>query len=177
MGLQSKKSPCVDVGIVPKALMLFQYKAPSTPQHQPYPHVKPTYGATCQYAEASNMSELLSKENKTYVQEVISTFLYYARCMDSSMLPALRTLATQQAMPTKNTMKVIKQLLDDASTNPDTVVTYHAMDMVLARHSDALYLSESNAQSRAGGHFFMSSNVELPPNNDGVSTILQIIKQ
>jgi hypothetical protein len=48
--------------------------------------------------------------------------------------------------------------------------------MVLAGHSDALYLFKSNAQSRAGGHFFMSSNVELPPNNSAVSTISQIIK-
>jgi hypothetical protein len=48
--------------------------------------------------------------------------------------------------------------------------------MVLAGHSDELYLSKSNAQSRAGGHFFISSNVELSPNNGAVSTILQIIK-
>jgi hypothetical protein len=92
------------------------------------------------------------------------------------MLPALGTLATQQATPTKNTMKKIKQFLDYASTNPDAVLTYHASNMVLAGYSDALYLSKSNAQSRDGGHFFMSSNVELPPNNGTVSTILQIIK-
>jgi hypothetical protein len=77
------------------------------PQHQPYPHIKPTYGATQQYAEASNTLELLSKENKMYIQEVIGMFLYYARCVDSSMLPALGTLATQQATPTKNRMKKI----------------------------------------------------------------------
>jgi hypothetical protein len=146
------------------------------PQHQPYPHVKPTYGTTRQYAEASNTLKLLNKDNKVYIQEVVGTFIYYARCMDSSMLPALGTLATQQAMPTKNTMKKIKQFLDYASTNPNAVVTYHASDMILARHSYASFLSKSNAQSRAGGHFFMSSNVELPPDNGVVRTILQIIK-
>jgi hypothetical protein len=80
-----------------------------------------------------------------YIQEVISTFVYYARCVDSSMLPALGTLATQQAMPTKNTMKKIKQFLDYASTNPNAVVIYHASNMVLAGHSNASYLSKSNA--------------------------------
>jgi hypothetical protein len=160
---------------VPEALMWFQHKAPSTPQHQPY-HVKPTYGATCQYAEASDMSELLSKKNKTYIQEVIGTFLYYARCVDSLMFPALGMLATQYTMLTKNMMKKIKQFLNYTSTNRNAGVTYHASDMVLARHSNALYLSESNVQSRAGGHFFMSSNVGLPPNNGAISTILQIIK-
>ncbi len=73
-------------------------------------------------------------------------------------------------------MKKIKQFLDYASTNLNAVITYHASNMVLAGYSNASYLSKSNAQSKAGGHFFMSSNVELPPNNGAVSTILQIIK-
>jgi hypothetical protein len=92
------------------------------------------------------------------------------------MLPALGMLATQKATPTKNMMKKIKQFLDYRSTNPNAVVTYHASNMVLAGHSDALYLSKSNAQSRAGGHFFMSSDVEVPPNNGAVCTMSQIIK-
>ncbi len=165
---EQRKVHVLMLNSVPEALLRFQHKTPKMPQHQPYPHIKPTYGATRQYAEANNMSELLSKENKMYIQEVFGTFLYYARCVDSSMLPALGTLATQQATPTKNTMKKIKQFLDYASTNPDAVV--------VAGHSDALYLSESNARSRAGGHFFMSSDVEVLPNNGTVSTILQIIK-
>ncbi len=112
----------------------------------------------------------LSKEEKTYIQEVIGTFLYYSRCVDALMLPALGTLATQQASPTKNTMKKIKQFLDFAATHTDAVVTYHASNMVLAGHSNASYLSKSNAQSRAGGYFFMSQNVETLPNNGAVFT-------
>jgi len=138
---------------VPEALSRFRHKAPQTPQHQPYPHVRPTYGATYQNAEAQDTSEQLSKEEKTYVQEVIGIFLYYARCVDASMLPALGTLATQQASPTQNTLKKIKQFLDYAATHLDAVVTYHARNMVLAGHRNASYFSESNAQSRAGGHF------------------------
>ena len=130
---------------VPEALVRFQHKAPRKPQHQPYPHVKPTYGATKQYAEADDTSAPLSKEEKTYVQEVIGTFLYYGRCVDASMLPALGTLATQQASPTENTMIKIKQFLDYAATHPDAIVTYNASNMVLAGHSDASYLLESNA--------------------------------
>jgi hypothetical protein len=79
-------------------------------------------------------------------------------------------------MPPKNTIKKIKQFLNYASINPHAVVICYASNMVLARHSNLLYLSKSNAQSRARGHFFMSSNVELPPNNSAFSTILQIIK-
>jgi hypothetical protein len=46
---------------------------------------------------------------------------------------------------------------------------------VLAIHSDAGYLNESKAQSWAGGHFFLLSNVQYPPNNGAVLTIAQIV--
>ena len=130
---------------VHEALVCFQHKAPRTPQHQLYLHVKPTYGTTCQYVEAKNMLDSLSKGENKHAQEVIGTFLYYAQCVDSSMPPELGTLATQQAYPTQNTKKKIKQFLDYAATHPDAIVTYHASNMVLAGHRDALYLSKNNA--------------------------------
>ena len=70
-------------------------------------------------------------------------------------------------------MTKIKQLLDYAATHPDAIVTYHASNMVLAAHSDASYLSEKQARSRAGGHFFMSNNAEIPNNNGAVHTVDQ----
>ena len=73
------------------------------------------------------------------------------------MLAALDTIASQQASPTEQTMQKVKQFLDYAATHPDAIITYHASDMVLAGHSDVSYLSESNARSRAGGHFFLSN--------------------
>ncbi len=73
-------------------------------------------------------------------------------------------------------MSKVKQFLDYAATHPDAIVTYQASNMVLAAHSDASYLSESNAHSRAGGHFFMSYDVPRPPNNGAILTIAQIIK-
>ena len=60
-------------------------------------------------------------------------------------------------------MKKVKQFLDYAATHPDAIITYHASNMVLAGHSDASYLSETKACSRAGGHFFMSSDTADPP--------------
>jgi hypothetical protein len=47
--------------------------------------------------------------------------------------------------------------------------------MVLASHSDASYLSETNTCSRAGGHFFMSNNDTIPSNNGAILRISQII--
>jgi hypothetical protein len=48
--------------------------------------------------------------------------------------------------------------------------------MVLAGHSDASYLSETNARSRAGEHFFMSNNDAIPSNNGAILMTSQIIK-
>ena len=104
------------------------------------------------------------------------TFLYYARAVDATMLTALGSIATQQANPTENTMTKVQQFLDYAATHPDAIVTYRASDMILAGHSDASYLSETKARSRAGGHFFMSNDTPDPPNNGAVITIAQIIK-
>ena len=64
----------------------------------------------------------------------------------------------------------------DRQTHPDAIVAYRASNMVLVGNSDASYLSESKARSRAGGHFFMSDNSSNPPNNGAVLTIAQIIK-
>ncbi len=48
--------------------------------------------------------------------------------------------------------------------------------MILGIHSDASYLSEPKAQSRAGGHFFLSNGTDKAPNNGAFLNISQIIK-
>ena len=102
--------------------------------------------------------------------------MYYERAVNSTMLAALGYISVQQAAPIEATITKFKQLLDYATTHPDAIVTYTASDMVLAGHSDASYISETNARSRAGGHFFMSADSPNPPNNGTVLTISQIIK-
>ena len=104
------------------------------------------------------------------------TLLYYARAVDCTMLATLGSIATQQAIPTANTMRKIKKLLDYAATHPDAEVTYRARNMVLAANSDASYLSETKYRSRAGGHFFMASNIAVPENNGAIQTVAQTIK-
>jgi hypothetical protein len=48
--------------------------------------------------------------------------------------------------------------------------------MVLAVHSNVSYLSEPKARSRAGEHFFLSSDTIMPPNNGTVLNIAHTIK-
>ena len=156
---------------VQDSLTRFNHSRPHKPQHQPYPHAKTTYVDKAQYATADDNSQLLSPIVKKFIQEVSGNFLYYDRTIDATMLHALRLLATQHAAPTKNTMTLVKQFLDYATTHPDAIIMYHASYMVLSAHSDTSYLSESKARSRAGGHFFMSNDSPIPTNIGAVVTI------
>ena len=92
-------------GYCEKAQIRFKHRIPTKPQNQPYPHVIPTYGAKQQFATAEDDSPVLSPEDKTYIQEVVGTFLYYARAVDCTMLAALGSIAAQQATPTKKQCK------------------------------------------------------------------------
>lgn len=90
-------------------------------------------------------------EEKTYIQQVVGTFLYYARAVDPTMLVALNAIAADQAVFTKNTLEKVDPLLDYAALQEDAVITYHASDMVLAIHSDASCLpvgAKSQKQSK-----------------------------
>eukprot|EP00804_Cyclotella_cryptica_P014914 CCRYP_000543-RD/>CCRYP_000543-RD protein AED:0.32 eAED:0.31 QI:0/-1/0/1/-1/0/1/0/482 len=163
-------------GYCEKAGQRFRHSLPTKPQHQPYPSAPRTYGSRQQLCATADTSPALGKQQKTFVQEVIGVFLYYARAVDCSILTALGSLATQQAKPTTTTLDQVHQFLDYALSHPNAGVTFRASDMILAAHSDASYLSESQARSRAGGHFFLSENDHYPTNNGAVLTISQIIK-
>ncbi len=73
-------------------------------------------------------------------------------------------------------MKRVKQFLDYAATQEPAVTTYRVSDMVLAIHSDAGYLNEEGARSRAGGHHFLSENVDNLLNNGAIYNEASIIK-
>jgi hypothetical protein len=162
-------------GYISKALQQFGHKCPRRLQKSPHPHVAPTYGAKAQYVEVESPSIPLDKEGQKFIQAVTGTLLYYSQAVDPTMLVALNAIAMQQASPTQKMMDRVKQLLDYCSSQEDPILTYHLSDMVLAIHSDAGYLNESKARSRAGGYFFPSSNVQYLPNNGAVLTIALLL--
>jgi hypothetical protein len=147
-------------GYVKRALHRFQHTAPRKPEHAPSKFTPPNYGAKQQLTELEDASDLLDASGKQRIQEIVGVLLYYARAVDSTMLVALGTIAS--ARTTEATAKAVAHLLNYAASNPDATVRYHASGMCLKIHSDASYLSEPKARSRAGGHFFLSSNSPLP---------------
>ena len=101
---------------IPDALKCFKRKKPKKWQGSPHQHTVPSFGAKQQFAQSESNEPVLGKETKKYIQEVLGTFLYYARAINPTMLVALSSIASEQASPTKPTMKKVDQFLDYAAS-------------------------------------------------------------
>jgi hypothetical protein len=159
-----------------KDLAQFQHTPPQKRQDQPYPHVKPTYGAKKQYSQVEDNSPTLDKARKKFIQEVCRVFLYLAQAVNGGLLPVLSSLASQQANPTEKTVELCKQFFDYMVMQEDAILTYHASNTVLAIHSNSSYLSAPKSCSRMGGHMFMAGKDNILINNGAILNVLQIIQ-
>ena len=152
---------------ITKALEKFQHPLPAKPQHAPHRHSAPQYGAKTQMIDPPDTTNLLPAHLKRRIEQIVGTCLYYGRAVDSTILVALSAIASQQAHATEQTQAAAKQLLDYLATHPDAKITYHASDMILKIHSDAGYLNETKARSRAGGHFYLGNQSDKPDFTNG----------
>ena len=144
-------------------------------EHAPHKYNIPAYGQKIQYAREADTSQPLTKEEKHKIQQIIGSLLYYGRAVDPTILVALGSIASQQNQPTETTAAAVTKLLNYVSTHPNATIRYHKSDMILHVHSDASYLSEPQARSRAGGHFYLS-NKNCPTPNGPIHTISSIMK-
>ena len=89
---------------------------------------------------------------------------------------ALGTIAAQQSKGTEHTKRSTQQLLDYCHTHSDATLVYRSSGMILQFHSDASYLTEPKARSRAGGHCYLGELPSNQPNrNNGAILNLSII--
>jgi hypothetical protein len=153
MGLQKQNISISMPGYVSNVISKFQHDAPKHPQHTPSRYVMPVYGAKTQYATKDETPPLTAKQCLT-IQKFTVFILYYARAVDPTVLMQLNDIATEPTKATEKMQAATDQLLDYLATHPDATIRYHASDMILHIHSDASYLSVSNARSRLGGLFF-----------------------
>jgi hypothetical protein len=111
-----------------------------------------------------------------FIQQVCGKFLFLGRAVDSTLLCPISAISSQSSKPTEDTLQQTLQLLNYLAMQEDAILSYHASDMVLAVKSNARFLSKPKAQSQVGGHFFLSSNTTVPPNNGATLNIAHIIK-
>jgi hypothetical protein len=162
-------------GCVKKALKQFRHEMKHQ-QHSPYPCAPIKYGATKQYAMQESTAPPLDAQGKHFIQQLCGKFLYLGRAIGSTLLCPISALAAQSSNPTKNTMQCATQLFNYLGTQEEAILTYNASNMILAVHSNASYLSKPKVRSRAGDHFFLSSDTKLLANNGAILNIAHIIK-
>jgi hypothetical protein len=159
-------------------------------QEEQSPHAwqKPNCGAKTQHTPAEDATALRDAADIQHVQEVLGTFLFHARAVDSTMLVALNTLASQQSKGTRATLIALTQLLNYAATHPDACVLFAASGMCLHTSSDASCLSVPKARSRAAGFHHLSDHPgdpnapplptdPEPPINGAIHVCTQTLKE
>jgi hypothetical protein len=134
------------------------------------------YGAKTQYATTDETPPLMAKQCLT-IQKVTGSVLYYARSVDPTVLMPLNDIAMEQTKATEKTQAATNQLLDYFATHPDSIIRCHAADMILHIHSDASYISFSNARSHLGGLFFCGNkSSEKDKLNGSILNVASVIK-
>jgi hypothetical protein len=153
-------------GYVSNVFSKFQHDAPKHMQHTPSKYATPVYGSKTKYATEDETPPLTAKQCLT-IQKVTGSVLYYARAVDPTVLMPINDIATEQTKATEKTQAATNQLLDYLVTQPDATIRYHASEIILHIHSNASYLSVSNARSRLGGLFFCGEKYLQEDNLNG----------
>ena len=73
------------------------------------------------------------------------------------------------------TSEAIDQIIDYVATYPNNGITYRASNTVLCGNSDAAYINDTKARSRAGAYIFLLEYDVVPQLNGPVLTVAQII--
>ena len=105
-------------GYIERLLKRFCHKKPGKHEGSPHAWVAPSYGAKVQYSKAPDDSPYLDLDDTKRVREVVGALLFYGRAVDSSILKALGTIASQQAKGTQATLKAVTKLLIIALATP-----------------------------------------------------------
>ena len=167
-------------GYVQAMLHKSQHEATGNATDALHAYNAPTYGKPNQAPLTIDDSPVLPAKEITRIQQVVGTLLYYARAIDSTMHVALGAIASAQMKGTKATAIAVTQLLNYCSSHPEATVRFYASEMVLMVHSDASYLTESEARSRVGGHYFLGhrpkNEFEAIRHNGSVHTVCGILK-
>ena len=143
------------------AISRFCPNGPPPPQKSPGKYLPPKYGAPDLSATVDD-TPLVSEEQKSFIMAVVGVFLFYARMVDHTMLPAITFISKKQSAPTEMTLAATHHFLGYVSVHRHHRVKFTACDMVLKVISDGSHLSQEKAGSIAGGYHFCGNRNDPP---------------
>ena len=115
-----------------------------------------------QYATEDEHSLPLNDKGVRCVQGIVGYLLYIARAVNNKLLVGLSATGAQHSNTTELTSEAIDQMIDYVDTYSNNGITYRAGNMVLCGHSDAAYLNETKARSRAGVYILLFEDNDVP---------------
>jgi hypothetical protein len=119
-----------------KNLTRYNHLPPLKPQHCPYTPNPVIYGNDNQATTPSNTSPLLDAAGTKCIQQIVGSFLYYARAVYPTILMAL----SDRVYPTEETLAYVNRCLDYLWMHSNAKIRYIASDMIINVHLDASYL-------------------------------------
>ena len=144
-------------GYIDAILKRFHHPRPIKPELAPHRYASRSFSATNAQAPILDYDTAhLDASGVLRVQHVVGSILYYARAIDSPLLPALTEIGSDQEKATEETWAATKKLLDFVATFPVAVIWYVDRDMCLWIDSDTSFASIHSARSRVGGLFYLS---------------------
>ncbi len=96
------------------------------------------------------VSPPVSPAEKTWIQRVVGSLLFYARGLDLSILTAVCQLSSYQSNPTQLVLTATHRLLNYVSSHPNPYKTIHPSSMALWACTNASYLSRPKSGSVTG---------------------------
>ena len=161
-------------GYVRKQLLRFSRRGGQAQAKSPTVYVPWHPRSGPQFVEPDESAPLTAAEI-TEVQEIVGCFLWYARVIDSTFLPAVNIIGSEMVNPTQHLLRQCERLLAYAAAYPDNVLVYRASDMVLEVQTDASYLSRSRSRSVAGGIGYLGSPGPGDLPNGAVVTLSSVL--
>ena len=108
------------------------YGANVAPKRVGAPHVwtAPQYGSSqSQLTTPIDSSPLLSTPDKTHLQEIVGSLLYFDRCINSTILATLGSIRTNIADGTERVAAMAAYLLNFCANNRNPKVRYYTSDI------------------------------------------------
>ena len=167
---------------VRKDLERIQHPVPTRPQHSTHKWLAPMYAAKLHYYPDATTTPKLEKRSITRMQSISGTFWYISCAVEPTMLVVLNKAGAKQALPITNTIKKTRILKDYAATQRYSIIRFHVSDMYLHIDSNAAYMVQPKAHSRAVGHYYLSNNPppthirSTPTPNELILTTCQTIR-
>jgi hypothetical protein len=142
-------------GYIKKKLQEYNHLLLGRSQYCQYSPGPKTFGSDTQAPLLPGTTPVLEAKRIKQIQQIVGSILYYAHGVNMTVLMALSSIEVEQTQATGKTMERCIQLLDYLASNSKVKMRFHASDMIMNIHLDALYLSETKARIQACGHFFM----------------------